>query len=672
MRIGIECGGTFTDYVALNEEGGLLAAGKVFSTPDNPARAVAEALDALPDAAVRESDFVHGSTVATNSLIERKGARIALVTTKGFRDIALLQRQDRESMYDLRYQMPAPIVQRDAIFEADERIDSRGRVVRALTEEAARTLIDAIVEAGYEAVAISFIHAYANNIHERLLGEQFKAIAPTLAVSMSSSVSPEFREFERTTTTTIDAFLKPRIARYLAALEIDASDRGIGSVHVMQSNGGMVPAEVAANLPLTMLRSGPAAGVAGAWRVAENAGYRDIVTMDMGGTSTDVTVILDGQIESTAETRIDGLPIRVPMVDIAAVGAGGGSLVSVDTGGLLTVGPESAGAMPGPVAYGRGGTEVTVTDANVVRGVIRPESFLGGEHTLDVDAATASLTELGSLLGRTAGEIASDIVRLASVHMTGAIRSVSTERGYEIGHATLVAYGGAGALHAADVADRLGMARVLVPPYAGMASAYGLLTAPFKREFSRTDVTTLGDSDEVQLAEMLDSIHHEALEQLTAEGVAIEDSVQFYSADMHYRGQGFEVSVSLGSSEVGRLQTPEAITAAFEEVHLQRYGYISSRDIQIVTLRLSVERELPTVVLPRISATRQPKRQTLPIIENGRQVDAQFEHRFALAISDQLSGPAVIEDDSSTTVVPTGWSARVDEHTNLILEKERA
>ncbi len=669
MRIGIECGGTFTDYVALDEKGHLLTAGKVFSTPEDPSIAVARALEQLNQEQLVGAELVHGSTVATNSLIERKGARIALVVTRGFRDLVFLRRQDRESMYDLRYLAPVPLVERADVFEVTERVDASGKVLQPIDADEVTRIVAALVEGHYEAVAVSLLHSYANPAHEKVVADAVAMAAPTVHTSVSHVSSCEFREYERTTTTTVDAFLKPRIKGYLAELDRHAAELGIASTQVMQSNGGMVPASVAAALPLTMLRSGPAAGVAGAVKVARNAGVLDLVTMDMGGTSTDVAVVRGGALEMTSETVADRLPVRVPMVDIIAVGAGGGSLVGIDTGGLLTVGPESAGADPGPVAYGRGGTRPTVTDANVVRGVIRPDSFLGGTHELDVRAAKGALETLAHKMGLSIPEFASAVTQLAAAHMSGAIRMATTERGHDVRAYTLVAYGGAGGLHAAEVADTLGMSRVLIPPYCGMTSAYGLLTAGFRREFARTRIVDLPQLTGRGLVDILQALRLQAQRRLADEGISLDGADLHFSLDMRYRGQGFEISVEAGSGD-DHVRSVQDLAARFAAVHERRYGHVNERrTAQVVTARLAVERPLADVTLPRISTCRERLDVRHPIIEDSREVLATFTHRESLHPGDALVGPAVIEDNSSTIVVPSGWRAEVDASTNVILER---
>ncbi len=667
MHIGVECGGTFTDLVVLDDDGVLRATDKVFSTPTHPDQAVTTGLRNL-SAELRDcAVLLHGSTVATNSLIERKGARVGLIVTRGFRDVLELQRQDRTSMYDLTYRKPAPLVPREWVAEVTERMDRSGGVLQRLDDDSVRAALARLIGHGVEAVAVSLLHSYAEPVHERRIAELAAAEFPGLVVSLSSDCAREFREYERTTTTTIDAFLRPRISRYLADLETSAYELGVEELHVMQSNGGMVPARAAASAPLSMLRSGPAAGVAGAIAVAENAGIRSIVTMDMGGTSTDVAVVHDGRPELTTEVVADGLPVRVPMVDITAVGAGGGSIVAVDSGGLLTVGPRSAGADPGPVCYGRGGAQPTVTDANVVRGLLRPDTFLGGRHTLHTSAARASLQPLAARLRRTVEQLAEDVYLLASVAMAGAIRVTTTERGHDIESYTLVAYGGAGPLHAATVADDLGLSRVIVPPHAGLASAYGLLTAGFRREFSQTHLSDVAALPPASLRPVLDRLRSTATEQLRAQSVPLDDADFSFSADMRYRGQGFEMAVALPrGDETG----PDELVRLFHEVHARRYGHAEvDRPVQIVTVRLTVTRPRPRLVLPTVDIDPDLPVTRLPIIEGGTEVQAAFRARRGLAVGTKQPGPAVLEDGTSTTFVPTGWTAHVDEHTNLVLER---
>lgn len=665
MKIGIECGGTFTDVVVLGDDGTLAATNKVFSTPRDPSIAVNEALMQLAPELKCHAELLHGSTVATNALIERRGAKVGLVTTQGFRDLVFLQRQDRASMYDLKITKPEAVVTREDIVEVVERISSDGSVILELEADSVKRAAERLLHNGVDAVAVCLLHSYANTTHEDRVAEALAEIIPGIEIAVSSRSSREFREYERTSTTTIDAFLRPMVSNYLRKLGDKATSHGISDLRVMQSNGGMVPAATAASNPLTMLRSGPAAGVAGAIAAATAAGYDRIVTMDMGGTSTDVTMVIDGKPELTTETVADGLPVKVPMIDIVAVGAGGGSLVGIDSGGMLTVGPQSAGASPGPVCYGRGGTEPTVTDANVVRGVIRPETFLGGQAELDVDAAARSLEPFGRQFGKTAEQVAEDVIKLATVHMAGAIRMATTERGHDARTFALFTYGGAGPMHAASVAEELGIDTVVVPPHNGLASAYGLLTAGFRREFSQTVLRELNELGAEELQILAHRLRDDALDRLSAEGIKAHGAQIEFAADMRYRGQGFELLVDVGDD-----LRPDALQRLFETAQQRRFGYLDSeKPVQLVTLRLTVSFDNDRAILPRVEHVEAQVSTIRPMVEGGKHVSSRFCARSSLTTGERIEGPAVVEDATSTTVIPTGWIAGVDEHTNLVLKK---
>lgn len=668
MRIGVECGGTFTDLVVLDDDGTLKSTDKVFSTPSDPSEAVRTALGRLDPALIEGADLLHGSTVATNALIERKGARVGLLVTRGFKDIVFLQRQDRAEMYNLKLVKPEPLVERNDIHEVDERLDEHGDALKQIDLGQTRIAVQQLLDQGVEAIAVSLLHSYANPQHELAVSNVIRELAPNMPVALSFQSAREFREYERTTTTTIDAFLRSRVSNYLNRLNDDVKTRGSHGMQVMQSNGGRVPSRTASMNPLTMLRSGPAAGVAGAIAVAAALGEDKIVTMDMGGTSTDVAVIRNGEADLTTETVANGLPVRVPMIDIVAVGAGGGSLADIDSGGLLTVGPLSAGADPGPVAYGRGGIQPTVTDANLVRGLLRSETFLGGESTLDLTSAKQSLERIGQHLGRTSEEIAEDIFRLASVHMATAIRMTTTERGHEVSEYTLCAYGGAGAMHAATVADELNIKKVIIPPYNGLASAYGLLTADFRREFSATHLTSIKKLDNDELCTLMHELRAEADDRLSEEEESMDSAKYDFTADMRYAGQGFEVIVPISDPDSPNI---EHLAQSFTEVQNRRYGFVDSdKDIQLVTLRLAVTIPSNETILPRIGVGPTGPVHHQQIIEHGELVQAQFRQRSGLPVGTTVEGPAVIEDDTATTYIPTGWAANVDVNTNLILERD--
>ena len=494
VRVGVEVGGTFTDLVAFEKDGVRIT--KVPSSPLEPHRGAIAALDESGLALAAAEDLVHGSTVATNAVLERKGAKVAFFATEGFRDLLTLQRQSRRSIYDIHYRKPEPVVPRCDTFEIPERIGPRGEVVTALDEAAARHRIaQALQGGGYESVAICFLNSYANPAHERRVATMVAERFPAVGITCSSDVTREFREYERASTTTLAAYVQPVIDRYLGEFERALDERGFaGRFSLMQSNGGRLPASGMAGNAITSLYSGPAAGVMGAIRQAGRSGYRDLITFDMGGTSTDVCLVQGGTPVLTSDAEIDGLPIRIPVLDIVTVGAGGGSIVWRDDGGMLRVGPRSAGAEPGPACYRRGGAEPTITDAHLVRSTVLADTFLGGRMDVDPELARDAFAALARQFGRSVEEIADDAVRVAEHNIVRAIQLVSTERGRDPRDYVLMPFGGAGPLHAARVADVLGIATIVIPPAAGVLSAFGLVAPDFVRYESRTDRLALDEA----------------------------------------------------------------------------------------------------------------------------------------------------------------------------------
>ncbi|MEU6715433.1 hydantoinase/oxoprolinase family protein [Nonomuraea sp. NPDC046802] len=687
MRLGVECGGTFTDLVLLDDAGRLAATGKVFSTPSDPSLAVLEAIGRLEAVDLAGAPLLHGSTVATNAVLERKGPRLGLVVTQGFRDVLELQRHDRDVMYDLHYRKPRPLVRRELVREVPERLDASGKPITALDEGAVREAVADLAAHGVTSIAVCFLHSYRNPVHEQRVREIAAEIAPGLDVSLSSEVVAEFREYERASTTTIDAFVKPTVDGYLSRLERSLAERGMGGLSMMQSNGGVVPAAYVRRSPIHVLLSGPAAGVAGAVAVAGAAGIFDIVTMDMGGTSTDVCLVTGGRPQITSESMIDRIPVKLSMVDIATVGAGGGSIVGLDPGGMPQVGPRSAGADPGPACYGRGGVAATVTDANVARGLIRPSHFLGGRHPLDKDAALAALGTVAADLGRTQEELgrsqgelapaadasirtpqelAEDVFRIANVAMASAIRLVSTERGHDPRDHTLVAYGGAGPLHAASVADELGITAVLVPPHAGLMSAYGLLSSDFQRRFAVTRVADLSGLAPDEPAAVFAELRAGAEAELAAQGVDPAGVIAEYELDLRYRGQGFELTVPVPEGVA-----PDEAAELFHAAHALRYGHSTpAKPVQVVTYRLTLRENRQDTALPAVEVTGEVRREELPVVVGGEERTCAFLWRASLPPGFEVVGPAVVEEDTATTYVPPGWTATVDPATNLLLTRE--
>jgi N-methylhydantoinase A len=645
MRVGIEVGGTFTDLVA---QDGSVA--KVSSTPASPDIGAFAALGAAGIDPASVTDLVHGSTVATNAILERKGARIAFVTTRGFRDILFLQRHDRRNIYDLRYRKPVPPVARQDCFEVTERIDGAGAVVLPLNEADIDRLVPMLRDGGYEIVAICLLSAYIAPVHELRLRERLTAAG--LTVVCSHAVAPEFREFERASTTVLSAYVQPVIARYLDRFE--ATLAGFrGRLSVMQSNGGRLPASAMRDTAITALFSGPAAGVVGAIRQAARSGRRNLITFDMGGTSTDVSLVIDGEASIAPDTEVDGMPIRTPVLDIVSIGAGGGSLIWLDDGDMLRVGPRSAGATPGPACYGRGGITPTVTDAHLVRGTIRAEAFLGGTMALDTGRAYDSFRDLAGRLGTDVAGAAAAAIRLAVANIVRAIQLVSTERGRDPRDYVLLPFGGAGPLLAAEIAEELGLDEVLVPPNPGVVSALGLLSADFVRVSGLTRRSRLDDTTPAMLRDAFAAFQRSATADFR--GLGLQGALEFsLTTDMRFVGQAFEIPVEIDGADLPGLTEAglaDLFTAAHHRVYL--HGGEPGRQAEDI-------RERPMML-------RQPG--AVPVHAGGIQLMARLVNAAALAEADPVAGPALIEGYSSTIWVPPGWTAMRDSVGNTILHR---
>ena len=568
LRVGVEIGGTFTDLVAFRD--GAVQVAKVPSTPASPDIG---AFNAIAAAGLRPADMAdlgHGSTVATNAVLERKGARVAFVTTAGFRDVLFLARHDRRNIYDLHYQKPAPVVRRADCFEVGERVLADGSIEIPLDAAALDAhLLPALKAGSYDAVAVCLLNSYANDTHERAVADRIRDALPDVFVTGSASVIREFREYERASTTTLAAFVQPVIDRYLSRIEQQLAEAAFtGRFTVMQSNGGRLPAAGMRSNAITALFSGPAAGVVGAVRQAERSGYKNLITFDMGGTSTDVCLVDDGQPAIAPETEIDGLPIRTPVLDIVSVGSGGGSIVWVDDGGLLRVGPESAGADPGPACYGKGGQRPTITDAQVIVGAVRPEGFLGGKMAIDAEAARLAFGPVADHFGMSIEQAADAAIRVANNSVVRAIQLVSTERGRDPRDYALVPFGGGGPLHAAKIAEELGIAHLVVPPNPGVLSAYGLLASDFTKHDSLTRKLNAADAA-AEAPALLAGLADGLAQEFAVLG--LEGAPAFaYSADMRFVGQAFELAVPLPDHAGERLSQAD-LRRGFDQAHRQLF-----------------------------------------------------------------------------------------------------
>jgi len=654
LRLGVEVGGTFTDWVLARDDH-IEATGKIFSTPAQPERAV---LTAVAECGVEPTEIdivVHGSTVVTNAVLEHKGARTCLLTTKGFRDVLMIQRQAKTRLFDLFYRQPQSLVSRDHIVEVDERMGPDGQVRRPLVDFTFVDEVRRLVGAGdTQSVAICLLHSYANPAHELAVENALTAALPGIAVTRSSDVLPEFREYERTSTCVISAYAKPVVERYLLGLEDGLRARKFrGPLTIVQANGGTVPAHAIRRHAAKMILSGPAAGVVGATTVALEAGFPNVITFDMGGTSTDVCLVTDGRPGITREYKIAGLPLTMPMIDIATVGAGGGSIADVDRGGILKVGPESAGADPGPAAYGRGGTAFTVTDANVLAGRIRPQAFFGGRLPLNTARAEAALDALTDRVGLGRTETLEGVLRLVNVTMAQAVRLVTIERGYDPRDYTIVAYGGSGPLHAAPVAADLGISRVLVPTNPGLVSAYGLLIADTRQDFSMTRVAPVARLTDETVAGVFAELEARAQREFAEYGRPWAEVRCRREMDMRYAGQAYEIAVACD-----RLTVP-TITQAFHDAHKMRYGHaVLDEDVEVVGYRLVAVAASP---LRKIRPAPTPGRIRTPHVSG-------YYMRHELEPGTKIAGACVVEEPTATTFVPDGWTALVDPIGNLILE----
>jgi N-methylhydantoinase A len=667
MRVGIEVGGTFTDLVAI--DGDRIEVVKVPSTPASPDVGAFNALSAAAIDLPRVSDLVHGSTIATNAILERKGAKVAFVTTSGFRDILFIQRHDRHNIYDLKYAKPAPPLRRRDCFEVEERIDYAGRVIVPLNEASVTdVLIPQLADGGYAAVAICFLSAYAAPAHEARVKTLIETALPGVRVACSHEVAREFREFERAITTVLSAYVQPVIDGYLTRFERTLANAKFGGgFSVMQSNGGRLPATAMRRNSITALFSGPAAGVVGAVRQAERSGRRNLITFDMGGTSTDVCLVVNGVPSIAPETEVDGLPVRTPVLDIVSVGAGGGSLVWIDDGGMLRVGPRSAGALPGPACYGRGGVEPTVTDAHVVRGTIRADAFLGGTMQLDVDAAHRAFERVAAQLRLSVRQAAAAAIRLAVANIVRAVQVVSTERGRDPRDYALVPFGGAGPLLAAEVAEELGVMEILVPPNPGVISAFGLLAADYVRIASITRRCRLDTEAPAIFREEFARFKAEAEREFA--GLGLYGGLSFdLTAEMRFVGQAFEIPVEIDPGRLADLNEAD-LAAEFSTAHRRIYfhGGEPGRKIEIVGLRFGVRRGLETLPEFREHPAKLKQPDTFEVWTPSGAVRTRLVAAAGLAPNDGVHGPAMIEGYTSTIWVPPNWRAERDDPGNILM-----
>ena len=681
-RIAFDIGGTFTDFVLHDAANDVTHTLKIPSTPDDPGQAVIsgfnELLQLTGTTAEALSGVLHATTIATNAILERKGAATGLITTEGFRDVLIIGRQKRYETYDLYIDKPEPLIPRQYILEVSERLDQSGDVIVELDMASVDRAIDALLTTDRETVAVSLLHAYANPTHELAIRDRISARAPNISVSLSSDVSPKFREYERTNTTVANAYITPTVDRYLSALQSALKQQGYQQeLFIMQSSGGLVTPAMAKTYPIRIIESGPAAGVLMAGQVGDDEGYDHVITFDMGGTTAKLGAVDDRSpaVASTFEVghvrykKGSGLPINIPAVELLEIGAGGGSIARNEQG-MISVGPDSAGAEPGPVCYGQGGTEPTITDANLTLGYIDPEWFNGGTIQLDQDAAAHAIsTEIGQPLDLSLGEAAWGIHLIATMNMENALRVVSVERGRDPRAHAMVAFGGAGPLHAARLARAVGIPKVIVPRGAGVGSAVGLLQAAPRIDVSTTRVMDLHNDASEQISDIFGGLEERAQKDLASLGdnLTVNWSRQGY---MRYVGQGFEVRVDLPPGPIDKSYAARAIEA-FDTAYLKIHKFLD-RDARIEVVDWNLAATLPEYqqtikISPKKGDRRPPRERQAWFPEAGGFTKTAVMDRARLTPEDIVAGPAIVEDVDCTTVILPGDQAQLSEDGHLII-----
>ena len=655
-HIGVDTGGTFSDFIRI--EDGAPVIHKVLSTPDNPAQAVLEGLEHLcPD--LVGAEVVHGSTVATNALLERKGARTALVATRGFEDVLEIGRQTRPHLYDPFVEKLPPLVPGRMRFGVAERLAYDGEVLEPLSPADIERVVERVRRSGAQSLAVCLLHAYANPVHEAAIAQAAQRLG--IPVSVSHQVLPEFREYERCSTTVVNAYLRPVMQRYLQSLSEALQG---AKLRVMRSNGGVMSAARAHQEAVHTVLSGPAGGVVGAFRSAREVGYAHVITFDMGGTSTDVS-LCEEQPRTTTETIVAGCPVKVPVLDIHTVGAGGGSLATIDAGGALQVGPRSAGADPGPVCYGKG-MGLTVTDANLYLGRLHPDGFLGGNMRLDVPRTRAAVADFAGRTGLSPEVLCQGVLEVVNANMEGAIRVISVERGHDPREFALVSFGGAGGMHAADLARRLSIPTVLVPAHPGILSAYGMLVSDYVQEYAQTLLVPMAELTSERAEAAFRELEARGRETMREEGVAPQTIEISRFVDMCYVGQSFELVVPWS----------DHCSDEFHRRHESRYGYAdSTRATQIVNVRIQVVGPAGVAHRPLRMADGNgggdAHVDTVPMWGEGGWLQTPVYDRQRLQSGQHLPGPALITEYSATTVVPDDFTARIDDYFNLVLHRHR-
>lgn len=678
-RVGVDSGGTFTDICLFHEDTGRVEVWKVPSTPSDPSTGITEGVrEGLAEVQASTGDVTylgHGTTVSTNALIQARGVKTGLITTDGFRDLLEIGRQKRPHLYDQQADKPQTLVQRELRIGVPERVLHSGEVELPLDEDALRAAARKLKEAGVQAVAVCFLYSFIRTEHEEIAARIIEEEFPEAFASISSRIAPEFREFERMSTAVINGYLGPVMKGYIKRLVTRFEEMGVAHMpHLTQSNGGVISPEIAATMPVRTLLSGPSTGVVAAQALADMTGIRNLITFDMGGTSSDVALINDGKAALVNEATVHGYPIKSPMLDIHTVGAGGGSIAYVDSGGLLKVGPRSAGADPGPAAYGKGNLEPTVTDANVLLQTLNPEYLLNGRMRIDKSLSRDAVQRVADQLNLGLMETAEGILEIVTANMAKAIRVISVQRGYDPRDYTLVAFGGAGPLHAARLAEQLGITRIMVPLTPGILCALGLLMTDLRTDFASTSLRVLEKTDPADIQKIYDQLEERGKEWFASEGIGPERRTMRRTVDVRYLGQNYEISVPVPDGPVTQ-KTFDIIRQGFLDGHQQLYGFVADGEpIQLVTYRVEAMGSVDKAKLARHELggpeSDQAVTGTREIWDTASKtfVETRLYDRSKLSAGNIVQGPAIIDQMDATTFVPSTLTARVDEYLNLILE----
>jgi N-methylhydantoinase A len=670
-RIGVDIGGTFTDIVYFDDETMQITTNKVRSTPDDVGRAVIQVIDKIKANMADVNQFIHGTTVGLNTLLERKGSKVGLITTQGFTDVLEMARGDKKELYNYLWKKPKPLVPRHLRFGVKERMNSKGQILIELDGDEVKDITKKLRESGVEAIAVSLLHSYANPEHELRVEKIIREEWPEVILSLSHEIAREFREYERTSTTVIDAYTKKKVVQYLQKLGINLKNKGFTGQLLISGPSGVIGTGSAIKNSIFTMDSGPTGGAVGAARLANLTGFKDLLLMDVGGTSFDVAVIKDGKNIEKHETELMGLPALVQSIDIRSIGAGGGSIAKVDAGGLLTVGPESAGGNPGPMCYGLGGTKPTVTDAALVNGIIDPHYFLGGDYALNIDLAKKGVGEIAQRLGLSLNEAASGILTLARNNMTTASSEILLGQGYDPRDFAILSYGGGGGYFAVDIAKDIGTPNVIIPPAPGVFCAWGMLGMNIVHTYSRTYSRSINDLNMLELESIFNETEKSALETLKEEGIVGDGVEMVRSIDMAYAGQGHYVDVPLPGK--GLRDYPKTnINESFHRNHEIKYGHRLEAPVRVINVRLKAVGKLKEIPINEIKQGKEisqsaikPKRQ---VFLGGRFIECPIYERGQLLWGNTIPGPAIIEEPQHTTIMMPGQTLKVDKWGNLIID----